>query len=197
MRFPINLPLMSRLKKLFNHDKIKDNIKLLDFKFASDNGMGYYRYNGTGIRKKDLPNPLGDVFHFSQVGVSTAKPDYFNPSAGYDNICKDVIHDFVYGLEQDLEHGGNKGWLNLRSKDGYSTRAYMSMAYKPNANLKIGPEDGGQEIGLPDDVINWCESMDKSTGWYDRAFSETVLEAMAFGASSKPEPIDPEWKCLE
>ncbi|KZP31471.1 hypothetical protein FIBSPDRAFT_945004 [Athelia psychrophila] len=173
--------------KLFDQDNIKGNINIIPFKFADTLKMEYLYYNGVRTRQKDLPTPPGDFFHFSEVGVSTSDPDYFNPSAGYDAICGDVLKDYVVALAADLQNGGDAGWKKLMSKDRYSTHSYMSLDYKPNPELNIG-----ESVGLPDDVINWCESMDKSTGWYDRAFSETVLEAMAFGATAKPC-----WMCLD
>ncbi|KZP31467.1 hypothetical protein FIBSPDRAFT_813672 [Athelia psychrophila] len=188
MRFPIGIPLMSRLKKLFAQDNIKGNISLIPFKFISDDKMGYLHYNGVRTRQKDLPTPPGDFFHFSEVGVSASNPDYFNPSAGYHGICGDVLKDYVVALTDDLQRGGNEGWKKLMSKDRYSTRAYMSLDYKPNPELNIG-----ESVGLSDGVIGWCESMD--TGSYDRALSEPVLDAMAFGTTDPP--IDPQWMYID
>lgn len=148
MRFPIDLPIMSRLKKLFDQDNIKSKIELIPYIFESDEA--YLHYNGVGVRRKDLPKPLGDVFHYNQVGVSPTNPDYFNPCAGYANICEDVIKPYVVALTKDLLHHTNTGWEKLMEKDKYSTRSYMSLGYAPSKGLIIGTG-----IGLDDDVITW------------------------------------------
>jgi len=36
--------------------------------------------------------------------------------------------------------------------------------------------------------IHWCETLDKSTGWYDRALTETVIEGLAFNWPITPLP---------
>ena len=51
----------------------------------------------------------------------------------------------------------------------------MTFAYTPNVSLGI-PEES-LSIG----VVNWLETFDKSTGWYDRGLTETVSETIAFG----------------
>lgn len=60
------------------------------------------------------------------------------------------------------------------SADAHSTRSYMTFAYTPNASLGL-PEES-----LSTDVVNWVETFDKSTGWYNRVLLK-VLEALAFG----------------
>ena len=81
------------------------------------------------------------------------------------------------------------GWDYLMKYNDYSTRAYMNIAYKPNnKELRACIGDGP----LPTAVINWLETVDKSTGWYDRSLAETVLEAMAFGAPESSSKI-PWW----
>lgn len=69
----------------------------------------------------------------------------------------------------------------LMQVDQHSTRSYMALALKPP---------------YPSSAIHWCETMDKSTGWYDRALTETVLESLAFQWTSDS-PKDIEWKCIE
>ncbi|KAG2125132.1 hypothetical protein DEU56DRAFT_962934 [Suillus clintonianus] len=47
------------------------------------------------------------------------------------------------------------------------------------------------------DVVNWCETFDKSTGWYDHVLSETVLEAIAFGWHTGPDGPPTQWFCID
>ena len=51
--------------------------------------------------------------------------------------------------------------------DKYSTRAYMAVAYQPKIDIPPRP--------LSTDVINWCETFDKSSGWYDRLVNPSSL----------------------
>ena len=56
--------------------------------------------------------------------------------------------------------------------------------------------DGRHLVALDD--LAWVEAHDKSTGWYDRALSETVLEAIAFGWSPSTNPMETtRWWCIE
>ncbi|OCH88855.1 hypothetical protein OBBRIDRAFT_62977 [Obba rivulosa] len=46
-------------------------------------------------------------------------------------------------------------------------------------------------------VINWCERIDRSRGWYDRALVETVLEYLAFSWPRESTPsFDGKWYCF-
>lgn len=38
-----------------------------------------------------------------------------------------------------------------------------------------------QALGMSTEDINWCETTDKSTGWYDRAFTESKLLGVLHG----------------
>lgn len=191
MRFPVDIPLMHRLKQLFLHPEIASQITLIDFLFAPEKGNSFLYYNNIRQRKNTLPKPLGDVFQFADVGVTKRDPDYFNPDAGFANISEDVIAPFVKELAEDLKVRGRvDGWKYLMTVDKYSTRGYMSTKYRPSKKLNIG-----SEVGVSNDVINWCETMAYGTGWYDRAFSEAVLEAMAFGAPEDPSKL--KWKCIK
>lgn len=63
--------------------------------------------------------------------------------------------------------------------DHYSTRSFMN------------------EKDIPSSVIKWCETMDTSTGFYDRGLTETVLESVAFDWPEKENSKKIEWKCIE
>lgn len=53
------------------------------------------------------------------------------------------------------------------------------------------------EKRIPSSVIKWCETMDRSTGFYDRGLTETVLESVAFDWPEKEKSKEIEWKCIE
>ncbi|KAF8147675.1 flavin-containing amine oxidoreductase-domain containing protein [Crassisporium funariophilum] len=91
-------------------------------------------------------------------------------------------------LYNDLKNHTHTGWNLMMRNDVYSTRAYMCFKYIPSASFGLPPDH------LSTRVVNWCETFDKSTGWYDRALTETVLEAIAFGEAGDK---DVDWKCLD
>lgn len=58
--------------------------------------------------------------------------------------------------------------------------------------------------GMAQSDVRWCETLDKSTGWYDRGFAETIIESLAFNWPSTPlpgpeNPGDPNagWYCFD
>ena len=182
MRFPY-ITSMARLFHLFDYGPLNTNgialkKKLRNFYFT--NGNAYYSYNGVTVRQNAVP--AQDPFKANEVIQDVDPAPYI--AAGTEAIVNDVINPFatriLQDLEDDLKHNfdfdksGTKGWTQMQSFDLYSTRAYMSTKYLPTLT-KIPYQS------LSTDVANWCETFDKSTGWYDRALSETVLESITFG----------------
>lgn len=130
------------------------------------------------------PAPAPDAFLPQDVGVT--EPYY---TAGADAIIADALSPFVTALTNDITQGGDAGWIgHMQPKDMHSTRSYLSLN-----DTGYTPTLAGVSAPLSSDVVNWVETFDKSTGWYDRSLTETVLEAMAFGAGS--EAVD--WFCIE
>jgi hypothetical protein len=116
--------------------------------------------------------------------------------AGYKAIFRDVIGQFAQGLERDMEQGTTIGWERLMSYDSYSTRSFMTHVYVPTDDfLRLNPDVPIKP--LPTNVVNWMEGLDKTTGWYDRAFTSTILEEMAFGFTMKEANPDVKFYCLE
>lgn len=186
---------MERVFKLFdypplNSDGIALKAKLRPFYFVGGgNNNTFYSYNGVTVLQNAMPSPDQDPFNAEQV-IQDISPDPYI-KAGAKAIVDDVIAPFATRLLQDLEDGGSVGWEYMKSFDQYSTRAYMSLKYIPSPSLGLPNKP------LPTDVVNWCETFDKSTGWYDRALSETVLEAVAFGWQPGPHPPRTPWFCIE
>ncbi|KAF9486974.1 hypothetical protein BDN71DRAFT_568475 [Pleurotus eryngii] len=181
MRFPDTI-IMTRLFHLFRYGPLNTGdfqlaSKLKDYHFKDTKGNNLLYYND--VRKRRNSNPSGDDFLWSDLGVGN---DYLQ--AGVEDIMQDVITPFSDELVRDLDTGSTRGWDQLMEFDTYSTRAYMSTKYIPSPNLGLPPRNPSTA------VINWCETFDKSTGWYDRSLAETVLEDMAFGL---PGP----WKLID
>ncbi|KAF8596137.1 amine oxidase [Ceratobasidium sp. AG-I] len=176
MRFP-KISSMERVFKLFEYPPLNTGdialkAKLKPFYFiGGGNNNTYFSYNGVTIRQNAMP--AQDPFKADQA------------------ITDDIISPFATRLLDDLKNGGSDGWKYMKEFDLHSTRSYMALRYTPSLDLNI-PKNP-----LPNDVINWCETFDKSTGWYDRALSETVLEAVAFGWHPGPHPPRTQWFCVD
>ncbi|EDR12198.1 uncharacterized protein LACBIDRAFT_183317 [Laccaria bicolor S238N-H82] len=168
MRFP-KIPAMNRVFNLFEND----NLNTPDI--ALNSRLTPFYFTGAG----NYPPFL------SYNGVTVRQNAV--PSA----ITDDVIAPYATALLDDLKNNTKTGWEKMQSVDDHSTRSYMTFKYEPSADLGI------KKAPLPTDVVNWCETFDKSTGWYDRAFTETVLEAIAFGWQPGPNPPATQWFCID
>lgn len=175
MRFP-DINIMTRLFHLFSYLNLSASV--VPYYLTAKENNGYLLYNNVRVRQNALPT--GDIFDAGNTGI-----DISYILAGHQNIIDDVVKPFVVALQQDLLDGGTAGWDMLQVNDGYSLRAYMSFKYIPDPQLQI------PLTHLPAEVVNWCETMGDSTGAYDRALSEIVLDALAFGDTNF------EWKCIE
>ena len=167
---------MQRLGWLFDYVGLRE--KLVPYYYTSNKSPGFQYFNGIRVRIGQQND-----FDASALGISQS---YIK--AGTSAIIGDVVHPFAAALYDDLEDKTTTGWEKMVSADAHSTRSYMTFAYTPNASLGL-PEES-----LSTDVVNWVETFDKSTGWYDRGLTETVLEAIAFGQAGGA-VID--WKCIE
>lgn len=98
-------------------------------------------------------------------------------AAGTRRIFIDVIKKHALGILDDLQDkdGKQTGLDDLLKLDHYSARAYMTTLYRPSKDLNL------PNLPLTTDVVNWIEAFESSTGSFDRAFSEMILEAVAFG----------------
>ena len=103
-------------------------------------------------------------------------------------IVNDVVNPFAKALFDNLRDQTMTCLQKMSSVDAHSTCSYMAFAYQPNVSIGI------PEQPLFTDVINWLETFNKSTGWYDRGFTEMVLEAIAFGQTGGA-VIN--WMCIE
>ena len=167
---------MQRLGWLFNYIGLQD--KLVNYYYTSDKSPGFQYYNGIRVRigtSSDFDAPA--------LGINNS---YI--AAGTSAIIDDVVAPFAQAIYNDLSDHTTTGWDKMLSVDDHSTRSYMTFAYIPSESLNL------PEQHLSTDVVNWIETFDKSTGWYDRGLTETVLEAIAFGQAGDG-VID--WKCIE
>lgn len=181
MRFPLppddsmNGP-HKRLRKLFEYL----GTDLLKYIPKTDQGRRYY--NGVNARFCNKE----ETFRAKELNVP-------NPYilAGVDALTTDYIERLTRPLLQDMENDTVDGWKDFKNLyDRHSTRSYLQFVHVPCQELQV--QFGVPATGLPTAVINWMETFDTSTGAYDRALTETVLEAIAFGVVGD----NPEWRCI-
>ncbi|KIJ28053.1 hypothetical protein M422DRAFT_83647, partial [Sphaerobolus stellatus SS14] len=169
------------------NNSLKD--KLIPYYYAAKTGpglqSGYMFYNDIRDRISNV-TPMTQTFKASEMGVDS---EYSKIGAG--PIVDDVLKPFANGIVNDMLHNETTGWEQMMAYDQYSTRGYMSLVYTPTdfATLPQTP--------LPTPIVNWLELFDKSSGWYDRGFTETVLEALAFSKAGTEQLPPVEWKCFD
>jgi len=187
MRFPLphkkngeyQQGVMQRLGLLFQYLKMEDQLIPYYFKAKPGTNPGIMYFNGVHGRVDQT-----DVhFDADKLGINDTLIEL-----GVPRVVQDVIGPFARMLWSDMEKHTTTGWDVMMRNDAYSTRAYMAFKYMPSATFGLVPDH------LSTREINWCETFDKSTGWYDKALTETVLEAIAFG---DVDAASVEWKCIE
>ncbi|KAG1747906.1 uncharacterized protein EDB91DRAFT_1235818 [Suillus paluster] len=181
---------MKRLGELIDYSKLNDSnfqeplkSKLIEYYYTAKAGGTFMYFNNQRYQVSGTSHP--PEFHAREMGVEA---EYVN--VGVDNIIADVVTPFANMLMKDLEQHTEKGWEVMKKNDVYSLRAYMSFKYVPSVSLDLPP------MHLTTNTINWCETFDKSTGWYDRGITETVLEALAFAKVGSQTFGDVDWKCF-
>jgi hypothetical protein len=170
---------MRRLTTLF--DKL--NVKTQPYIFSCDQQL--YKFNDIAYTHANLPQPPTDAFNSEAVISDVPSQPYIN--VGYEKIVNDALQSFRDLLKNDTGFVDTAVWKQMDVYESYSTRAYLSLKYSPSRGLGIGTSS------LSADVVNWCETFDKSTGWYDRALTETILEDIAF---NEPNPGSTDWLCV-
>ncbi|KAF8867943.1 hypothetical protein BD779DRAFT_1684991, partial [Infundibulicybe gibba] len=180
--------------------------RLFTHKFEKGGKYDYFDVGAMRFPQTDIMRRLFHLFHYPPLNqgnnglASHLIPYFFAPEKDnalmYFNDIRartnsDEGQNFGWTSSASASHlaeGGQKGWELLMTMNAYSARGYMSTKYIPSPNLGI------PSTHLPTNVVNWCETFDTSTGSYDRAFSEMVLDAMAF-ATDQSTPVS--WKCLD
>ncbi|PPQ70504.1 hypothetical protein CVT24_013274, partial [Panaeolus cyanescens] len=171
MRFPENEANETTFA-LFEELGLKNKLN----KYVFSNPDAIMLFNG---KKATVSSTDGPGDHFNDVqGVDrkyidmTATDLHGNTVHGAD-ACASIAFD---GFRKALVDDPEKGWQKLMEYDWASTRAYMAQ----------GPK-------FPLSVIQWMEDRNDSTGAYDQALSETILDSLAFDDPTK----DVQWKCIE
>ncbi|KAF3905797.1 hypothetical protein AA313_de0205104 [Arthrobotrys entomopaga] len=200
MRFPEN-PVMKRLFDLFAYlkmekEELSDNTPLGSLvpyyiQNLNDEGVVWEPWCFNNITKwggyKKLAERAAnaDAFHLNddaddknhKIPVSILK-------TSPDDTVNQSIRFLREALQDDLKHGGTKGWDLLMTYDKYSTRQFLGTSQQPNP---LNPDDTLPPFNY--ETIEFLETFNGGTNWYDQAHSETVLESLDFEYPDDTEEI--------
>ncbi|KAG1769915.1 hypothetical protein EV702DRAFT_1202695 [Suillus placidus] len=147
-----NFNSMQRVFNLFDYPTLnKDGISLktkVKPFYFVGGGNNNTLYSYNGVTVRQNAMPKRDPFKAGQMIKDVSNSNPYI-AVGVKAIMDDVIGPFATRLLDDLKTGGSEELRPVFDSRSLST-----------------------------DVINWCGTFDKSTGWYDRALSETVLEPL-------------------
>ncbi|KAF8534739.1 hypothetical protein BDD12DRAFT_858949 [Trichophaea hybrida] len=193
MRFP-DISTMDRTFDLFKRLGIKEGNKLIPYIMSAKNNI--MLYNDIKKVSGDAGEPStkeidDDPFHDcvknagdvpDQYATLTYKMPDGTERTGVAACLAAAFEPFKDRLVEDWDGG----WAYLMQYDALSTRAFL---------LK--------EMGYPLSVVRWMETRDTSTGAYDLAFSESVLDSLDFdypngiNTTRKSEDEETKWYCID
>jgi hypothetical protein len=161
MRFP-DTPFMKRVFTLIRGDPAlgvppKINLDLFRYQFQDDNNIFYY--NSHRYTRSNNFAPKSDPFHTNGL----IPGPYLDPKSVGDFI-KEILRPF----RDPFIGSSNQSMAELiqdlfKRADKHSMRSYLTLV-----------------IGIPGSTVNFYETMQFSTGAYDRGLADIVLESLAF-----------------
>ncbi|KAL8983679.1 MAG: hypothetical protein Q9205_002157 [Flavoplaca limonia] len=163
MRFP-NVPPMERTFDLFK----RTGVPLIDYLLKGENTPK--RYNGiTVFPPKDGATVEEDPFNVS-VSKGGLVPDERMKTIGQ------VLEEAFAPLKDALKRGDAESFKLFEELDKYTVRGYLH-----------------EKMNLDFETIEWLEETDSATGLFDLAFTEAVIDVIAFDYG----PEEEEWKSVE
>jgi hypothetical protein len=141
---------------------------MIPYIFQMTEPYTFLYYNGN--RTANVPTLPANPFHISSQYVPSNLLAPGEPASSINEVLAAPRQLFV---DNKIEPAMEKLYAQY---DQYSMRSWM------------------EYNNFSSSGINYCETLDKSTGWYDRALTETVLESLAF---DWPGGDDIDWKCFE
>jgi monoamine oxidase len=160
----------------------QNKIVCIPYIIRHDNNIMYYnnvrRYNDEGL--KCDPFRFGEKYN----GNGSVPQDYADKP--FSCLLDMVYEPLIKILRRDI----NEGFRMLMKLDHLSTRAFLR-SFKsqiPEAYTSHN-RDLLKTNGYPETVVSWLETMDSSTGLYDQALTETIMDTFDFEAK--------DWVCIE
>jgi monoamine oxidase len=169
MRFP-NIPVMDRTFDLFK----RTGVPVIPYYLDSTTGA----VNNPSLYNDHLLMPDSPPFDPYKVSVS-------NGGSIPDDVVKagTTILDQEFGVYKEaMEKDFEAGFKLLLTQDAFSTRGY----------LKTGGADGKNKK-YDFFSVQWMETLDTSSGLFDQAFTESVIDSFDF---DNPKG-SVQWSCIE
>ena len=175
MRFP-KTPIMDRTFDLFQRMGV--NKKLIPYLMnARDNKPQWARYNDITA----MTPAKGDPF---EVSTKNKGPVPYENVLDPDEITNEAYNRFRNKIKKAIDskedpEGLKRAWEFLMRHDKFSLRDYLNFVE-----------------GQDPETIHWLETLQSATGWFDQAFTENVLESLAFDYEDDGKPT-PDPKTIE
>lgn len=169
MRFP-QINIMNRTFDLFKRLEVPQITYYYDYGSAKTPS----RYNDVVSIEGEKPPGDNDTYKVS-VSNGGSVPDA-TIQKGVDAILEEAFGPYKTVMEQNFEEGFN----NLMKQDKYSTRQYLRENMSPGYGFFS---------------IQWMETINTSSGLFDQAFSESVIDSFDFDAPTGPGGHE-DWTCI-
>jgi hypothetical protein len=158
MRFP-DTPFMKRVFHLVRGDPKRDikpkvDVKLIKYTLEDKNTFLYY--NSYRYKRSDDFGP--DPFHTNGL-ISTSD---LSPTA-VGKLIGDIMKGFRAPFAKPNAQIGQLIADLIKDADKYTMRSFLLFVH-----------------GIPGAAITYYETLQYSSGWYDRALTETIFEGLAF-----------------
>lgn len=168
------MPVTEAVFKLFRDLGLKLNKDLIKHELKDENNTLYF--NST-LRKRSEPCETAECFNFPDI------PSKYSQT-GWPELVNNAIQPFVDKLVNDLESKTGEepdaGYKMMTDYDIYSVRAYLS-----GRRSDSKPEmDELEVMPYPPNVVDWCETLDRTIGRYNHAITERVIERLALAFPS-------------
>ena len=174
MRFP-NTIFMKRTFELAQLPAIQSKAPMIPYYFSSANTWDYF--NGQQVAPgTNAPDP----YNIGPSGYLPTQPkdwSYLLNPANLQTELEAIMKTLKASFSGSSSIAEAMTTL-MTTYDQYSMRSYL------------------ESLGYPSEVINLMETFDKSTGWYDRALTESVCESLAFEGVD-PTPANIQYYCFE
>ncbi|KAF9783369.1 amine oxidase [Thelephora terrestris] len=167
MRFP-DVPFMKRTFDLIKNRNLKVKLILHVLQMVAPSANTWLLYNNARVNNQ-VPSVTDDPFGVSDY---ITDPSLRTPEGVYKRV-EEVLQQF-----RDLFRESPEGTLDMATAmdtlfertNNFSMRSYMV------------------QNGMSSNDISWCETISDSTGGYDRGFTETILDSLAFDWPNTPLP---------
>ncbi|KIP03625.1 hypothetical protein PHLGIDRAFT_77283 [Phlebiopsis gigantea 11061_1 CR5-6] len=172
MRFP-DTPIMKPVFDLFKELQRAGELKLLDYYFNDLKGTSTACYDDITVTRTTVQQQQ-DPWQISKWKALTTY----------------AVKPFWDKLVEDVKSGSDEGWRLMMKYDKYSMRAYISGNRSDNTSF-LDPE---RRFPYSVPVVQKCETFDMSTGGFDRALTEVVLDYLDFSWDGQ---TDIRWYCVD